>query len=158
MMRSCPTRSRAIGALTALLFIGAHAASLVHYAGVDHVVCEAHGDVAHGDGHVALGDGHGHGHDDATDAAELAHADVPAGPAWRAPESTPDHAHEHCDLEEVQRPELLALACCQGELDLPPPAAPPLSVESSLAGFGAPTPLLLLAPKTSPPGVGLAAV
>ena len=142
-------RSCTLAALTATLFLVAQGASIAHYAGVEHVVCEAHGHVAHGAGH-----GHADGHDDVPLEAE---PEPLAVVAWAAPESAPDQEHEHCELDDAHRPLDLAVTPSCGTLDLPPPNGL-LRIASPCSAAGAQAPLLALAPKTSPPGAGLAAV
>ncbi len=159
---------RAAAALTAALFVLAHGAVVAHYASVEHVVCEAHGHVEHGPSEHGPSE---HGPSEHVDHRHH-HPDGPHGLADGAPapaESARDvalsrapasevSAHQGCGLEDGIRPSDVALGGPGPAIVPQPPVAAALLIPDGAAQAIASTPLLSVAPKTSPPGPGLAAV
>lgn len=112
-------------------WFGAQFTNVAHFAEVSHVVCAAHGDVIHGDGH---GHDHAHSAGETKQITESAHA---------------AHSHETCT----------PLAVTNNTVPLPAPVVLTRIAEALPHQHDMPTvsegvavlPTLALAPKTSPP-------
>jgi hypothetical protein len=121
------SRARALTALGAYFCLAAQAVGLLHVLVVRHATCPSHGELVHG----------------AAVSAPRAADDTVQAPV------TAEAADDHCLVVANRRRDLTALFPVLASLPAPemqPPALPPAA-----AGEPRALPLLIVAPKTSPP-------
>ena len=136
--------SRLLAGIVALVCLGAQFSSFAHLLLVHHSVCWEHGDLIHDEPSVAP---------DGSPRSVLA-ARAQRGPALEASALVKGaHEHEHCAALTERRDRV---ASCPPATSLPAPPArehEALGVAPDLQSFSG-IPLILLAPKNSPPALG----
>jgi hypothetical protein len=140
---------------TALLAIGGQLAAAMHLHTTEHAICPDHGELVDVAGH-AHRSSHAHaladacGHEDAA----AHHPQVEAEDAVLRARSVPEHAHDHhhCGFLAFMRGAGQALTAAHPSGTLEAAAAVAAFVEGAPQVGG--IPLLLLAPKSSPPPLG----
>jgi hypothetical protein len=128
---------RALALAAAASCLLGHGTNLAHFLFVRHAICAEHGDLVH------AGEASQHG--------TAAHPELAiAAPALQAmPTSEPAHGDEHCAIVSDRREH--ALRASSQALHAPALTDAALSAAGREASRGAPIPIFLLAPKSSPP-------
>jgi hypothetical protein len=137
-MRAPSAQLRLTTWLGLLLVLNATIGASLHFAVVQHAVCAEHGETVHVDSE-AMADAleearHGHRHAGIDDG-------LPGGA---------DGSHEHCAAIMVTREDIVISDVSGASITLDVLPAPRLEVRTDVTSPRGP-PLLLLAPKTSPP-------
>lgn len=128
---------RALALLVLLLSLVAQGSSFVHFFLIEHAVCPQHGELIHADeaGHHPL---------HASTAPDTGHTAAQPAAAEAA------HAHDHCAVVSDRRERWACLASL-GSVASPPEVEMLAAVRVRTSSCVPAVPLLLLAPKSSPP-------